>query len=40
MLKRSLNQSPERTRPGLVSHIPLQSGDAPTDNLAIAGEEA
>ena len=36
MLKRSLLESPKRSRPGLLSHILLQSGDTATDNLAIA----
>ena len=39
MFKRSLTESPKRIRPGLVSHILLQSGDTPTDNLAIAWVE-
>jgi mannose-6-phosphate isomerase-like protein (cupin superfamily) len=39
MLKRSLADSPKRIRPGLVSHILLQSGDTPTDNLSIARVE-
>ncbi len=39
MFKRSLTESPKRIRPGLVSHILLQSGDTPTDNLAIARVE-
>ena len=39
MFKRSLTESPKRIRPGLVSHILLQSGDIPTDNLAIARVE-
>lgn len=36
MFKKSLAESPKRIRPGLVSHILLQSGDTPTDNLSIA----
>jgi mannose-6-phosphate isomerase-like protein (cupin superfamily) len=36
MFKKGLSESPKRIRPGLVSHILLQPGDAPTDNLAIA----
>ena len=36
MFKKGLSESPKRIRPGLVSHILLQSGDTPTDNLAIA----
>jgi mannose-6-phosphate isomerase-like protein (cupin superfamily) len=36
MFKNSLSESSKRIRPGLVSHILLQSGDTPTDNLAIA----
>ncbi|MDR3631322.1 MAG: cupin domain-containing protein [Desulfocapsaceae bacterium] len=36
MFKKSLSESPKRIRPGLVSHILLQSGDTSTDNLAIA----
>lgn len=39
MFKRSLKESPKRIRPGLVSHILLQAGDTPTDNLAIARVE-
>jgi mannose-6-phosphate isomerase-like protein (cupin superfamily) len=39
MFKRSLVEAPKRIRPGLVSHILLQSGDTPTDNLAIARVE-
>ena len=39
MFKRSLAESPKRIRPGLVSHILLQSGDVPTDNLSIARVE-
>ena len=36
MLKRSCLQAPTRIRPGLLSHILLQSGDTATDKLAIA----
>ena len=36
MFKKGLSESPKRIRPGLVSHILLQSGDTSTDNLAIA----
>ena len=36
MFKNGLSESPKRIRPGLVSHILLQSGDTSTDNLAIA----
>lgn len=39
MFKRSLTESPKRIRPGLVSHILLQAGDTPTDNLSIARVE-
>ncbi|MGO9951072.1 MAG: cupin domain-containing protein [Dissulfurispiraceae bacterium] len=39
MFKRSLAESPKRIRSGLVSHILLQSGDTPTDNMAIARVE-
>ncbi len=39
MFKRSLAESPKRIRPGLVSHILLQSGDTPTDNLSVARVE-
>ena len=36
MFKKGLSESPKRIRPGLISHILLQSGDTSTDNLAIA----
>ncbi len=36
MFKKGLSESSKRIRPGLVSHILLQSGDTSTDNLAIA----
>lgn len=39
MFKRGLAESPKRIRPGLVSHILLQAGDTPTDNLSIARVE-
>jgi len=39
MFKKSLSESLTRIRPGLVSHILLQAGDTPTDNLAIAWVE-
>ena len=39
MFKRGLTEAPKRILPGLVSHILLQSGDTPTDNLAIARVE-
>lgn len=39
MFKKSLAESPKRIRPGLVSHILLQAGDTPTDNLSIAWVE-
>lgn len=39
MFKKSLAESPKRIRPGLVSHILLQAGDTPTDNLSIARVE-
>jgi mannose-6-phosphate isomerase-like protein (cupin superfamily) len=39
MFKRSLAESPKRIRPGLISHILLQSGDTPTDNLSVARVE-
>jgi mannose-6-phosphate isomerase-like protein (cupin superfamily) len=39
MFKKSLLESLTRVRPGLVSHILLQAGDTPTDNLAIAWVE-
>jgi len=36
MFKKGLSESPKRIRPGLVSHILLQSGDTSSANLAIA----
>ena len=36
MFKKSLSEASKRVRPGLVSHILLQAGDTPADNLAIA----
>ncbi len=39
MFKRGLTEAPKRILPGLVSHILLQSGDTPTDNLAISRVE-
>jgi mannose-6-phosphate isomerase-like protein (cupin superfamily) len=39
MFKKSLSESPKRIRPGLVSHILLQSGDTVTDKLSIAWVE-
>lgn len=39
MFKKSLSESQKRIRPGLVSHILLQSGDTSSDNLAIAWVE-
>ena len=39
MHKRSISSVPKRVRPGLVSHILLQSGDTPTDNLAVTWVE-
>jgi hypothetical protein len=39
MFNRRFTPSPKRTRPELVSHVLLQSGDMPTDDLALAREE-
>lgn len=39
MLIRRLVEAQKRIRPGLISHILLQAGDTPTDNLSIARVE-
>ena len=39
MFKKSLSESPRRIRPGVLSHILLQSGDVSTDNLSVAWVE-
>ena len=39
MFKKSLSESPRRIRPGLLSHMLLQSGDVSTDNLSVAWVE-
>lgn len=39
MQKISVETAPKRVRPGLLSHILLQSGDTPTNNLAVTWVE-
>ncbi len=39
MQKSSTATAPKRVRPGLISHILLQSGDTPTNNLAVTWVE-
>jgi quercetin dioxygenase-like cupin family protein len=39
MLKRNPEECPIRVRPGLVSHILLQTGDTPNNNLAVTRVE-
>ena len=39
MQKANLSAAPKRIRPGLVSHILLQHGDTPTNNLAVTWVE-